>query len=212
MQRDEQIFELILEEQDRQIHGLELIASENFVSDQVMEAAGSCLTNKYAEGYPNKRYYGGCEVVDIVEQIAIDRAKALFGAAYANVQPHSGSQANTAVFAACLKPGDKILGFDLSHGGHLTHGSPVNFSGKLYNPVFYGVDAVTGRLDYDKIQEDDTINFLDLTSFAPGKPLTLEFVHADGSKDIIMANHTYNEGQIEWFKAGCALNLIAAGK
>ena len=139
MQRDEQIFDLILDEQDRQIHGIELIASENFVSDQVMEAAGSVLTNKYAEGYPGKRYYGGCEVVDIVEQIAIDRAKALFGAEYVNVQPHSGSQANTAVFAACLKPGDKILGFDLSHGGHLTHGSPVNFSGKLYTPTFYGV-------------------------------------------------------------------------
>lgn len=153
MQRDEQIFDLILDEQDRQIHGIELIASENFVSDQVMEAAGSCLTNKYAEGYPGKRYYGGCEVVDIVEQIAIDRANALFGAAYVNVQPHSGSQANTAVFAACLKPGDKILGFDLSHGGHLTHGSPVNFSGKLYNPVFYGVDEETGVLNYDKIQE-----------------------------------------------------------
>lgn len=153
MQRDKQIFDLILEEQDRQIHGLELIASENFVSDEVMEAAGSVLTNKYAEGYPGRRYYGGCEVVDVVEQIAIDRAKELFGAEYANVQPHSGSQANTAVFAACLKPGDKILGFDLSHGGHLTHGSPVNFSGRLYNPVFYGVDAETGRLNYDKIQE-----------------------------------------------------------
>ncbi len=153
MQRDKQIFELILEEQDRQIHGLELIASENFVSDEVMEAAGSVLTNKYAEGYPGKRYYGGCEVVDIVEQIAIDRAKELFGAEYANVQPHSGSQANASVFHACLKPGDKILGFDLSHGGHLTHGSPVNFSGRVYNPVFYGVDKETGRLDYDKIQE-----------------------------------------------------------
>jgi glycine hydroxymethyltransferase len=153
MQRDEQIFDLILEEQDRQIHGIELIASENFVSDEVMEAAGSVLTNKYAEGYPGKRYYGGCEVVDVVEQIAIDRAKALFGAEYANVQPHSGSQANTAVYAACLKPGDKILGFDLSHGGHLTHGSPVNFSGKLYTPVFYGVEKETGRFDYDKIQE-----------------------------------------------------------
>lgn len=153
MQRDEQIFDLILEEQDRQIHGLELIASENFVSDQVMEAAGSVLTNKYAEGYPGKRYYGGCEVVDVIEQIAIDRAKELFGAEYVNVQPHSGSQANTAVLAACLKPGDKILGFDLSHGGHLTHGSPVNFSGKLYHPVFYGVEQETGRLNYDKIQE-----------------------------------------------------------
>ena len=153
MRRDEQIFDLILDEQDRQIHGLELIASENFVSDGVLEAAGSVLTNKYAEGYPGKRYYGGCEVVDIVEQIAIDRAKALFGAEYVNVQPHSGSQANTAVYAACLKPGDKILGFDLSHGGHLTHGSPVNFSGKLYQPVFYGVDKETGRIDYDKVQE-----------------------------------------------------------
>jgi glycine hydroxymethyltransferase len=153
MRRDEEIFDLILDEQDRQIHGLELIASENFVSDSVLEAAGSVLTNKYAEGYPGKRYYGGCEVVDIVEQIAIDRAKALFGAEYANVQPHSGSQANTAVYAACLKPGDKILGFDLAHGGHLTHGSPVNFSGKLYNPVFYGVEKETGRLNYDKIQE-----------------------------------------------------------
>lgn len=153
MQRDEEIFDLILDEQDRQIHGIELIASENFVSDQVMEAQGSCLTNKYAEGYPGKRYYGGCEVVDIVEQIAIDRAKALFGAEYVNVQPHSGSQANTAVFAACLKPGDKILGFDLAHGGHLTHGSPVNFSGKLYQPVFYGVEQETGVLNYDKIQE-----------------------------------------------------------
>ncbi|QEE51083.1 serine hydroxymethyltransferase [Flavobacterium alkalisoli] len=153
MQRDEQIFDLILEEQDRQINGLELIASENFVSDQVMEAAGSVLTNKYAEGYPGRRYYGGCEVVDVIEQIAIDRAKTLFGAEYANVQPHSGSQANASVFHACLKPGDKILGFDLSHGGHLTHGSPVNFSGRLYNPVFYGVEKETGRLNYDKIQE-----------------------------------------------------------
>lgn len=153
MQRDEQIFELIRAEKHRQLNGLELIASENFVSDQVMEAAGSVLTNKYAEGYPGKRYYGGCEVVDQVETIAIERAKELFGATWANVQPHSGSQANTAVFAACLKPGDKILGFDLSHGGHLTHGSPVNFSGKLYNPVFYGVEEETGRLNYDKIAE-----------------------------------------------------------
>ena len=153
MQRDTEIFDLIQEEKQRQLNGLELIASENFVSEQVMEAAGSVLTNKYAEGYPGKRYYGGCEVVDVVEQIAIDRAKELFGAEYANVQPHSGSQANTAVFAACLKPGDKILGFDLSHGGHLTHGSPVNFSGKLYNPVFYGVDKETGLLNYDKIAE-----------------------------------------------------------
>ena len=153
MYNDQEIFDLILDEQERQIEGLELIASENFVSDRVLEAAGSVLTNKYAEGYPGKRYYGGCEVVDIVEQIAIDRAKTLFGAEYANVQPHSGSQANTAVYFACLQPGDKILGFDLSHGGHLTHGSPVNFSGRLYNPVFYGVDKETGQLDYDVIQE-----------------------------------------------------------
>jgi glycine hydroxymethyltransferase len=153
MDRDEQIFELIQAEKDRQLHGIELIASENFVSNQVMEAAGSVLTNKYAEGYPGKRYYGGCEVVDEVEQIAIDRAKALFGAEYVNVQPHSGSQANTAVYHACLNPGDKILGFDLSHGGHLTHGSPVNFSGKLYKPTFYGVEKETGVLNYDVIQE-----------------------------------------------------------
>ena len=153
MQRDQLIFDLIKAEEERQLNGIELIASENFTSPQVMEAAGSVLTNKYAEGYPGKRYYGGCEVVDQVEQIAIDRAKELFGAAYANVQPHSGSQANASVYHAFLKPGDKILGFDLSHGGHLTHGSPVNFSGKLYNPVFYGVDAETGVLNYDTIQE-----------------------------------------------------------
>ncbi|RLD29418.1 MAG: serine hydroxymethyltransferase [Bacteroidetes bacterium] len=152
MQRDEQIFELIHAENDRQLMGLELIASENFVSDQVMEAAGSVLTNKYAEGLPGKRYYGGCEIVDEVEQIAIDRAKTLFGAVWANVQPHSGSQANTAVFAACLKPDDTILGFDLSHGGHLTHGSPVNFSGKLYNPVFYEVKKDTGIIDYEHVE------------------------------------------------------------
>ena len=152
MQRDTDIFDLIKAEKKRQINGIELIASENFTSDQVMQATGSILTNKYAEGYPGKRYYGGCEVVDKVEQIAIDRAKALFGASWANVQPHSGSQANTAVFHACLKLGDKMLGFDLAHGGHLTHGSPVNFSGRLYNPVFYGVEKETGMLDYDKIQ------------------------------------------------------------
>ena len=153
MQRDEQIFELIEAEKERQIDGIELIASENFASPQVMEAQGSVLTNKYAEGYPGKRYYGGCEVVDEVETIAIDRAKALFGAAYANVQPHSGSQANTAVYHSCLKPGDTILGFDLSHGGHLTHGSPVNFSGRLYNPTFYGVKKDTGYIDYDMLSD-----------------------------------------------------------
>ena len=153
MHRDQIIFDLISEEKERQTNGLELIASENFVSEQVMEAAGSVLTNKYAEGYPGKRYYGGCEVVDKVEQIAIDRAKALFNAEYVNVQPHSGSQANAAAYQAVLKPGDTILGFDLSHGGHLTHGSPVNFSGKLYKTAFYGVEKETGVLNYDKIQE-----------------------------------------------------------
>ncbi|MBT8316220.1 MAG: serine hydroxymethyltransferase [Lutibacter sp.] len=153
MQHDQLIFDLIQDEKERQTNGIELIASENYVSYQVMEATGSVLTNKYAEGYPNKRYYGGCEVVDIIEQIAIDRAKELFGAEYVNVQPHSGSQANAAVYQAVLNPGDKILGFDLSHGGHLTHGSPVNFSGKLYKTSFYGVDEETGVLNYDKIQE-----------------------------------------------------------
>jgi len=150
---DKEIFDLIQEERKRQTTGLELIASENYVSNDVLAAAGSILTNKYAEGYPGKRYYGGCEVVDKIESIAIQRAKELFNAEYVNVQPHSGSQANTAVYHACLKPGDKILGFDLSHGGHLTHGSPVNFSGKLYETSFYGVDKETGLLDYDKIQE-----------------------------------------------------------
>jgi len=153
MSRDQIIFDLIEDERERQTNGLELIASENFVSEQVMEAAGSILTNKYAEGYPGKRYYGGCEIVDQIEQIAIDRAKTLFNAAYVNVQPHSGSQANTAAFHAVLKPGDTILGFDLSHGGHLTHGSPVNFSGRLYKATFYGVEKETGVLNYDKIQE-----------------------------------------------------------
>ena len=153
MQRDHDIFNLIEDERDRQTEGLELIASENYVSEQVLEAMGSVLTNKYAEGYPGKRYYGGCEVVDDIEQIAIDRAKELFGAEYANVQPHSGSQANGAVYLAVLQPGDKVLGFDLSHGGHLTHGSPVNFSGKTYKAVFYGVEEETGELNYDKIEE-----------------------------------------------------------
>ena len=152
MQKDKEIFDLIDAEKNRQIDGIELIASENFTSDQVMTATGSILTNKYAEGYPGKRYYGGCQIVDEIETLAIERAKELFGACWANVQPHSGSQANSAVFFACLNPGDTILGFDLAHGGHLTHGSSVNFSGKLYNPVFYGVDKVTGMLDYDEIE------------------------------------------------------------
>lgn len=153
MKRDTLIFDLIDQEEDRQKRGIELIASENFTSKQVMEAAGSVLTNKYAEGLPGKRYYGGCEVVDEIEQIAIDRAKKLFGATWANVQPHSGAQANAAVFLACLKPGDAILGFDLAHGGHLTHGSPVNFSGKYYQANFYGVEEATGVIDYDKVAE-----------------------------------------------------------
>lgn len=152
MKRDKAIFDLIQDELHRQQEGIELIASENFTSLQVMEAQGSCLTNKYAEGLPGKRYYGGCQVVDQVEQIAIDRIKELFGAAWANVQPHSGAQANAAVMLALIKPGDKILGFDLSHGGHLTHGSPVNFSGQLYNPVFYGVEKETGRINYDTFE------------------------------------------------------------
>ncbi|MBX7181266.1 MAG: serine hydroxymethyltransferase [Bacteroidia bacterium] len=153
MQRDTQIFNLINKEKKRQTVGIELIASENYVSDQVMKAMGSVLTNKYAEGLPGKRYYGGCEVVDQVEQLAIDRLKTLFNAEWANVQPHSGAQANAAVMLACLNPGDKILGFNLSHGGHLTHGSPVNFSGKLYVPSFYGVEENTGRVDFNKIAD-----------------------------------------------------------
>lgn len=151
--KDQAIFDLINEEKNRQLHGIELIASENFVSDEVMLSMGSVLTNKYAEGLPGKRYYGGCEIVDKVEQLAIDRLCQLFGATWANVQPHSGAQANAAVFLACLNPGDKILGFDLSHGGHLTHGSPVNFSGKLYTPFFYGVAKETGMVDYDLMEE-----------------------------------------------------------
>jgi glycine hydroxymethyltransferase len=151
--KDKTIFKLIKEEHERQTRGIELIASENYVSDQVMKAMGSVLTNKYAEGLPFKRYYGGCEVVDQVEQLAIDRAKELFGAAWVNVQPHSGAQANAAVMLACLKPGDTILGLDLSHGGHLTHGSAVNYSGRLYKPVFYGVEKETGRINYDALEK-----------------------------------------------------------
>lgn len=152
LSRDTQIFDLINKEAQRQESGIELIASENFTSKQVMEAAGSVLTNKYAEGLPGKRYYGGCEVVDEIEQLAIERAKQLFGATWANVQPHSGAQANMAVFLAFLQPGDKILGFDLSHGGHLSHGSSVNFSGKYFQPTFYGVEKETGLIDWDKVE------------------------------------------------------------
>lgn len=153
MNRDTILFDLVNEELLRQRRGIELIASENFASSDVLEAMGSCLTNKYAEGLPGKRYYGGCEVVDKVEELARSRAKELFGAVWANVQPHSGAQANAAVMLAAIKPGDKILGFDLSHGGHLTHGSPVNFSGKLYNPAFYGVEQSTGRVDMDRVMD-----------------------------------------------------------
>jgi glycine hydroxymethyltransferase len=150
--RDSRVFDLIDAEYERQAHGIELIASENFTSLDVMKAMGSVLTNKYAEGLPGRRYYGGCQVVDQIEQLAIDRVKELFGAEWANVQPHSGAQANAAVMLGVLKPGDKILGFDLSHGGHLTHGSPVNFSGQLYSPSFYGVEPDSGRIDYDKVE------------------------------------------------------------
>ncbi len=152
MSKDVTVFQLIEKELDRQRKGIELIASENFTSQAVIDAMGSCLTNKYAEGYPGKRYYGGCEIVDQIEQLAIDRLNELFGAEYANVQPHSGAQANAAVFLAVLQPGDKILGFDLSHGGHLSHGSPVNFSGKVYQPFFYGVEKETGVIDMDKVE------------------------------------------------------------
>jgi len=152
MSRDKEIFDLIEAEKDRQLNGIELIASENFVSDDVMNAMGSVLTNKYAEGLPGKRYYGGCEVVDQIETLAIERLKKLFGAEWVNVQPHSGAQANMAVFLACLQPGDRILGFDLSHGGHLSHGSPVNISGKYYEPHFYGVSKETGLVDYDALE------------------------------------------------------------
>lgn len=153
MERDTEIFDIIEQEHQRQLHGIELIASENFVSDQVMKAMGSCLTNKYAEGYPGHRYYGGCQVVDLAEQLAIERVKKLFGAEYANVQPHSGAQANMAVFMACLKPGDKFLGLNLSHGGHLSHGSPVNFSGLVFQALEYNVSHETGLVDYEQMEE-----------------------------------------------------------
>ncbi|MBR1964737.1 MAG: serine hydroxymethyltransferase [Muribaculaceae bacterium] len=153
MERDNKIFDIIEREHQRQRHGIELIASENFVSEQVMQAMGSCLTNKYAEGYPGHRYYGGCQVVDEAEQLAIDRLKEIFGAAYANVQPHSGAQANMAVFMACLKPGDKFLGLNLSHGGHLSHGSPVNFSGLMFQALEYNVKEDTGLVDYEQMEE-----------------------------------------------------------
>ena len=153
MKKDDEVFEIIDLELQRQMHGIELIASENFVSEQVLQAMGSCMTNKYAEGYPGKRYYGGCQYVDMTEQIAIDRLKELFGAEYANVQPHSGAQANMAVFLACLKPGDTFMGLNLAHGGHLSHGSPVNSSGILYKAISYGVEEETGVINYNKMEE-----------------------------------------------------------
>ena len=201
MNNTDKIFELITEEKQRQLNGIELIASENFTSPDVMKATGSVLTNKYAEGYPGKRYYGGCEVVDKIETIAINRAKELFGAEYANVQPHSGSQANTAVYHAFLNPGDKILGFDLSHGGHLTHGSPVNFSGRLYNPVFYGVDKSTGRLDYSnimKIAEKEKPNMIIAGASAYSRDIDFEKFReiADSIDAFLLADISHPSGLI----------------
>ena len=201
MNNTDKIFELITEEKQRQLNGIELIASENFTSPDVMKATGSVLTNKYAEGYPGKRYYGGCEVVDKIETIAINRAKELFGAEYANVQPHSGSQANTAVYHAFLNPGDKILGFDLSHGGHLTHGSPVNFSGRLYNPVFYGVDKSTGRLDYSnimKIAEEENPNMIIAGASAYSRDIDFEKFReiADSIDAFLLADISHPSGLI----------------
>ena len=201
MNNTDKIFELITEEKQRQLNGIELIASENFTSPDVMKATGSVLTNKYAEGYPGKRYYGGCEVVDKIETIAINRAKELFGAEYANVQPHSGSQANTAVYHAFLNPGDKILGFDLSHGGHLTHGSPVNFSGRLYNPVFYGVDKSTGRLDYSnimKIAEKEKPNMIIAGASAYSRDIDFEKFReiADSVDAFLLADISHPSGLI----------------
>ena len=201
MNNTDTIFELITEEKQRQLNGIELIASENFTSPDVMKATGSVLTNKYAEGYPGKRYYGGCEVVDKIETIAINRAKELFGAEYANVQPHSGSQANTAVYHAFLNPGDKILGFDLSHGGHLTHGSPVNFSGRLYNPVFYGVDKSTGRLDYSnimKIAEEEKPNMIIAGASAYSRDIDFEKFReiADSIDAFLLADISHPSGLI----------------
>ena len=201
MNNTDKIFELISEEKQRQLNGIELIASENFTSPDVMKATGSVLTNKYAEGYPGKRYYGGCEVVDKIETIAINRAKELFGAEYANVQPHSGSQANTAVYHAFLNPGDKILGFDLSHGGHLTHGSPVNFSGRLYNPVFYGVDKSTGRLDYSnimKIAKEEKPNMIIAGASAYSRDIDFEKFReiADSIDAFLLADISHPSGLI----------------
>ncbi|WP_353103402.1 serine hydroxymethyltransferase [Myroides odoratus] len=195
------LFELIKREETRQRESLELIASENFVSEEVLRANGSILTNKYAEGYPGRRYYGGCEYVDLVENMAIESIKAIFGATYANVQPHSGSQANFAVLAACLQPGDKILGFDLTHGGHLTHGSAVNFSGKLYQPVFYGVNRETGLLDYDVIQaialkEKPKMIIAGASAYSRGIDYERFRVIADSVQAILLADMAHPAGLI----------------
>ncbi len=201
MERDTVIFDLINDEKRRQREGIELIASENFVSEQVLEAMGSILTNKYAEGFPGRRYYGGCEVVDEVEQLAISRAKNLFGSEYANVQPHSGSQANAAVYLACLKPGDKIMSLDLSHGGHLTHGSSVNFSGKLYRTSFYGVDKETGLIDYDKVREKilaEKPQMIICGASAYSRDIDFEFFRAvaDEIKALLLADISHPAGFI----------------
>ncbi|GAA4330946.1 serine hydroxymethyltransferase [Mucilaginibacter gynuensis] len=201
MKRDKLIFKLLDEEQQRQEEGIELIASENFVSKQVMEAAGSVATNKYAEGLPGKRYYGGCQIVDEIETIAIDRAKQLFNAEWANVQPHSGAQANAAVMLACLQPGDKILGFDLSHGGHLTHGSPVNFSGKLYEPHFYGVVKETGLIDYaqlEKVALEVKPKMIICGASAYSRDWDYEFIRAVADKvgAIVLADISHPSGMI----------------
>lgn len=195
------LFELIKREETRQRESLELIASENFVSEEVLRANGSILTNKYAEGYPGRRYYGGCEYVDLVENMAIESIKAIFGATYANVQPHSGSQANFAVLAACLQPGDKILGFDLTHGGHLTHGSAVNFSGKLYQPVFYGVNKETGLLDYDVIQaialkEKPKMIIAGASAYSRGMDYERFRAIADSVQAILLADMAHPAGLI----------------
>ncbi len=201
MKRETQIFRLIKEEEERQLRGIELIASENYVSKQVMKAMGSVLTNKYAEGYPGRRYYGGCEVVDKVEQMAIDRAKELFGAEWVNVQPHSGAQANAAVMYACLKPGDKILGLNLSHGGHLTHGSPVNYSGKLYQAVFYNVEKETGLIDFQKLynqilEEKPKMVILGASAYSRDWNYALVREAADKVNAIVLADISHPSGLI----------------
>ncbi len=204
MRRDNEIFEIIDREHLRQRRGIELIASENFVSDEVMRAMGSCLTNKYAEGYPAKRYYGGCQVVDEAENLAIERAKKLFGAEWANVQPHSGAQANMAVFMAVLQPGDKFMGMDLSHGGHLSHGSPVNFSGLMFNPISYTVEAETGRVNYEEMEEKARAERQNSSSPAPAHTA------ANGTMPA-SAKSPMKSAQSSWWARNPCEGLIAAG-